>query len=258
MVRYGTTRVLLVSGLVPVLALSLLATAAVAQPGPGGRGGLGARGGPGGNFDPTQMMYTELAWSACNFQCTLSDQQFNSLRIACQKASDARRAVWEKARQSGQRPDPAAMRKAMDSTRAALDQSIGKILSKAQLNNVRAWETLAKSSLGKIMKPGSGADPASMMSLFYIDQTWAGLAFRVKLTNAQMKALRPTFAKAWDSRKAALKTGDAKKVGAAVTASQKTIEAKLKSTLTKDQLAKLAPPRGEGRGGKGGKGGKRR
>jgi len=235
-----------------VLGLALIAAVAQAQPGKGG-GRPGAAMG-----DPAQMMYAEMAWAACNFQCTLNDKQFTSLRSACQKAVDARNAAFEKARQA---KNFEGVKKATDAAKKTLDTQIGKILTKEQLAKVTAWEQLARTAYPKIMQNQPAGDHRGMMSMFYIDQTWGALAFRIKATDKQIKGLRPTFAKAWADRTAALKTGDAKKVASVTQASRTQIEAKLKSVLTKDQMAKLAPPRGPGgpggRGGKGGKGGKR-
>lgn len=128
----------------------------------------------------------------------------------------------------------------------------------------------AAAAIAQQLGPGGGGGPGAgrgaMAGMMSIERTWAQLAFEVNISNQQMATLRPTFQSAWKTRNDAIAKAREKRDMSGLEAVAKQIEAgieaKLKTVLTKEQMAKWqkmkqeeaarrqAGPRGPGGGGR--------
>lgn len=79
-------------------------------------------------------------------------------------------------------------------------------------------------------------------SMGFIEQSWAALCFEMDLSQTQITKLKPSYQWAWKTRNAALKSAMANRDFAAMGKSMETIkttlEPRIKTVLTKEQLAK--------------------
>jgi len=75
-----------------------------------------------------------------------------------------------------------------------------------------------------------------------VENTWAALAFEVKVDDETLKKIRPAFQKAWDKRKKLIKNsaGDFRAIVEGMTKTKADIDKKLKEVLTEEQMKKLA------------------
>jgi len=226
--------------------LTLTVVPAAAQPGGGGQRP---------NFDITQMMYPEITWAAVAFEAKASDKQIASLRPTFQKVQDARVAARKKARENR---DFSAMQKVAKSGKASIDAKMKAVLGASQLAKVKNWVSYVQAKAKAMASQGPSGRRMRMGlgGLMYIESTWSRVAFVAKASSSQLTKLKPTFAAGWAARKKALKLTDPKERGEAIGKIMKSIQTKLKSVLTDEQMAKLRPPRGRGMG-PGGPGGGR-
>ena len=134
---------------------------------------------------------------------------------------------------------------------------------------VMALIAVAAAAFAQQRGPGAGGGPGggrgAMAGMMSVERTWAQLAFEVNISNQQMATLRPTFQSAWKTRNDAIakarEKGDMSGLEAVGKKIEASIEAKLKTVLTKEQMAKWqkmkqeaaarrqAGPRGPGGGG---------
>jgi hypothetical protein len=218
--------------------------------------------------DPMAMMQVELTWSTVNFACDLADDQFGTLRAACQKAMDARATAFAEARQAQNREDIAEKMKQINT---ALEEEIKTLLTEEQLEAATAWRAELTANMQKLMQAamqGQGQDQGQagrrggpmggIMGAFYVDRLWGQVTFTAKATDEQLKELKPDFQEEWDLRKEALAAGDAEALGTAVEEGQKLLMEALGDVLTEEQMQSMqrrGPGAEGGRGGRGGRGG---
>lgn len=75
-----------------------------------------------------------------------------------------------------------------------------------------------------------------------VQNTWAGIAFEVKVDSETLEKARPLLQKAWDDRKQLIKdtAGDFRAIADGMTKIKADLDAKLKTVLTDEQMKKLA------------------
>lgn len=224
----------------------LVLTAAVVEAQPqGGRGARGGRGMMGG--DPTAMMQVELTWSTVNFACALAEDQFGTLRAACQKAMDDRMTAFAEARQAQNREGMADKIKQINT---ALEEEVKKLLTEEQLAAATAWRTELTTNMQKLVQAAAqgqqqgqagrrGGPMGAIMGASYVDRLWGQATFTAKATDEQLKELKPDFQEEWDLRKEALAAGDVEALGTTVEEGQKLLMEALADVLTEEQMQSL-------------------
>jgi hypothetical protein len=75
-----------------------------------------------------------------------------------------------------------------------------------------------------------------------VQQTWAAVAFEVKVDNETLEKARPLLQKSWDDRKELIKnsSGDFQAIADGMTKIKADLDEKLKTVLTDEQMKKLA------------------
>jgi hypothetical protein len=75
-----------------------------------------------------------------------------------------------------------------------------------------------------------------------VQNTWAAIAFELKVDNETLEKVRPHLQEAWDARKKVMKdsAGDFRAMGDSMTKIKADMDAKLKTVLTDEQMKKLA------------------
>ncbi|MBP8952893.1 MAG: hypothetical protein KBI47_10920 [Armatimonadetes bacterium] len=245
--------------LAAALVIALLPVAAQAQP--GGRGG-GQRGGQGQRANMAAMMYLEFTWAAVNFGCEATDEQIANLKPVYQDVYKRRAAVRAEAMQSR---NFQAIQQNIDETNKELGAALLKELTEEQIAGLTEWqEGLTK--LGEMVMAQQGQqgpqNRGRMGAIMYLERTWSAINFGLELTAEQMATLRPIFADAFKTRADAVAAGNADLLSAVLDDTRAHVEAKLKETLTEEQMAKYTEltsfgrPGGRGPGGgPGGQGG---
>ncbi|MCD6506926.1 hypothetical protein J7M22_09925 [Candidatus Poribacteria bacterium] len=83
--------------------------------------------------------------------------------------------------------------------------------------------------------------PGAFRMMQAIENTWAAIAFEVKVDNKTLEKIRPLFQKAWDDRKKLIRESagnfDAMMDGMAKI--KKDLDKKLRKALTKEEMRKL-------------------
>lgn len=81
-----------------------------------------------------------------------------------------------------------------------------------------------------------------LMVMQAVENTWAGIAFEVKVDKETLEKVRPQFQKAWDERKNLIKESeeDIHAVIEGMMEIKAELDEKLKSVLTEKQMQKLA------------------
>ena len=81
-----------------------------------------------------------------------------------------------------------------------------------------------------------------MRAMQAVEQTWAGIAFEVKVDSETLEKARPHLQKAWDDRKQLTKdsAGDFRAIADGMTKIKADLDGKLKTILTDEQMKKLA------------------
>ncbi|MBC8236019.1 hypothetical protein H8E77_41260 [bacterium] len=81
-----------------------------------------------------------------------------------------------------------------------------------------------------------------MRAMQAVEQTWAGIAFEVKVDSETLEKARPHLQKAWDDRKQLMKdsAGDFRAIADGMIKIKADLDGKLKTILTDEQIKKLA------------------
>jgi transcription termination factor NusB len=84
--------------------------------------------------------------------------------------------------------------------------------------------------------------PGGARALQIVRQTWAGIAFEVKVDNATLEKARPHLQKAWDDQKKLIKDSadDFQAIADGMTKIKADLDEKLKTVLTEEQMKQLA------------------
>ncbi|MEN6545921.1 MAG: hypothetical protein ABFE07_07770 [Armatimonadia bacterium] len=94
---------------------------------------------------------------------------------------------------------------------------------------------------GGARQKGGERRGGGMRSMGFVEQSWAALCFEVNISQAQITKLKPSYQWAWKTRNAAMKSAMAKRdfesLGKTMTSVRSSLETKIKSVLTKQQLA---------------------
>lgn len=79
-----------------------------------------------------------------------------------------------------------------------------------------------------------------MRSMGYVEQSWAALCFEINISQAQITKLKPSYQWAWKTRNAAMKSAmekrDFQSLSSTMTSVKSSLDTKIKSVLTKQQL----------------------
>ena len=88
---------------------------------------------------------------------------------------------------------------------------------------------------------GGGRAPAAR-AMQTVENTWAAIAFEVKVDSATLEKTRPHLQKAWDERKKLIKDSadDMQKIAEGMVKINAELDEKLKTVLTEEQMKKLA------------------
>ena len=88
---------------------------------------------------------------------------------------------------------------------------------------------------------GGGRAPAAR-AMQTVENTWAAIAFEVKVDSATLEKTRPHLQKAWDERKKLMKDSadDMQKIAEGMVKINAELDEKLKTVLTEEQVKKLA------------------
>ena len=91
-------------------------------------------------------------------------------------------------------------------------------------------------------QPGQQRPGGGMRATQAVENTWAAIAFEIKVDTATLEKARPNFQKAWDDRKKLMKdsAGDFQAIADGMTKIKADLDANLKTVLTKEQMEKLA------------------
>ncbi|MBC8457533.1 MAG: hypothetical protein H8D67_05995 [Deltaproteobacteria bacterium] len=75
-----------------------------------------------------------------------------------------------------------------------------------------------------------------------VENTWAGIAFEVKVDNATLEKARTHLQKAWDARKKLMKdsAGDMRIIAEGMVKINAELDEKLKTVLTEEEMKKFA------------------
>ena len=75
-----------------------------------------------------------------------------------------------------------------------------------------------------------------------VENTWAAIAFELKVDHETLEKARPHLQKAWDDRKKVMKdsSGDFRAISDGMTKIKADLDEKLKTVLTEEQIKKLA------------------
>ncbi|MEN6641882.1 MAG: hypothetical protein ABFE08_05495 [Armatimonadia bacterium] len=94
---------------------------------------------------------------------------------------------------------------------------------------------------GGARQKGGERRGGGMRSMGFVEQSWAALCFEVNISQAQITKLKPSYQWAWKTRNAAMKSAmanrDFESLGKTMTSVRSSLETKIKSVLTKQQLA---------------------
>jgi transcription termination factor NusB len=84
--------------------------------------------------------------------------------------------------------------------------------------------------------------PAAFRMIQAVENTWAAIAFEVKVDNATLEKARPHFQKAWDERKKLMRdsAGDFRTLVEGMRKIKARLDEKLKTVLTEEQMKRLA------------------
>lgn len=223
-------------------------------------------GGPGGGqrqrANMAAMMYLEFTWAAVSFGCEATDEQIANLRPVYQDVYKRRAAVRAEAMQNR---NFQAIQQNIDETNKELGAALLKELTEEQIAHLTEWqEGLTK--LGEMVMAQQGQQGPQgrgrMGAIMFLERTWSVINFGLELTAEQMATLKPIFADAFKTRADAVAAGNADLVNAVLDDTRAHVEAKLKETLTEEQMARYTEltsfgrPGGRGPGGgPGGQGG---
>lgn len=82
---------------------------------------------------------------------------------------------------------------------------------------------------------------SGMRSMGFVEQSWAALCFEINISQTQITKLKPSYQWAWKTRNAAMKSAmanrDFEALGKTMTSVKSSLETKIKSVLTQQQLA---------------------
>ncbi|MBC8229523.1 hypothetical protein H8E77_08255 [bacterium] len=88
---------------------------------------------------------------------------------------------------------------------------------------------------------GGGRAPAAR-AMQAVGNTWAGIAFEVKVDNETLEKARTHLQQAWDARKKLMKdsAGDMRIIAQGMVKINESLDEKLKTVLTEEQMKKLS------------------
>jgi hypothetical protein len=88
---------------------------------------------------------------------------------------------------------------------------------------------------------GGGRAPAAR-AMQTVENTWAGIAFEVKVDNETLDKARMPLQEAWDARKELMKdsAGDMRIIAQGMVKINEALDEKLKTVLTEEQMKKLS------------------